>query len=244
MNCRDVEKFAHAYVDGEFADEERGAFSAHLEVCAKCKRSVRFVGAFSKRLKDALSVERAPAALLGRVKVALGHEAQRQRPSVTWWSLRLAPVAAAAVALFFVFAGDSGGDASLAEQTIYWHRQNKIPLDVQADSPEKVRAFFADKVPFAVRPPKLGIAGAKLVGARLTSLRGQPAAYLVYQVGNERISVFMVDPKVVRTLTEEGGDIRWRGHHGYNVGFTRSHGAGYAVASEMDPRRLVRLISY
>jgi anti-sigma factor RsiW len=245
MNCSDVEKFAHAYVDGEFADEERGAFSAHLEVCAKCRRAVRFVGSFSKRLKDSWTVERAPASLLGRVQNAIDEEEQRQRPSLKWWSLRLAPVAAmAAVALFFIFPGEQGGASSLAEQTVYWHRQNTLPLDVQAGNPDKVRAFFADKVPFAVHPPRLGIPGAKLVGARLTNLREHRAAYLVYQVGKERISVFVVDPKVVRALAEEGGNIRWRGHHGYNVGFTRSRGAGYAVASEMDPQRLIRLISH
>ncbi len=40
MNCQDIQKFAFTYLDGEFADHERGEFEEHLRRCPPCRTGI------------------------------------------------------------------------------------------------------------------------------------------------------------------------------------------------------------
>ena len=42
MNCQDVQKFIHAYLDGEFDEREWATLAAHLEQCSGCRRMAEF----------------------------------------------------------------------------------------------------------------------------------------------------------------------------------------------------------
>jgi anti-sigma factor RsiW len=246
MNCRDVEKFVHAYVDNEFGAEDQIAFCAHLQVCSACRRVVRFEEQFRRRLQECYGDERhpVPEPLRSNISQALLEEERRSRPSRRSLSWVIAPAAVAMAAAVVVFLARDTEFSSLAEQAVLTHRQ-QLPMDVRGKSNEEVRAFFRDKLPFAVHPPRL--AGAQLVGARLTDLQGQRAACLTYQLGDQRVSLFVVDPESVPSggrVTRVGQrDVHWRDQRGYNVALYKARGGTYALTSDMEPNRLVRLIS-
>jgi len=266
MNCQDVQKFIHAYLDGEFDEREWATLAAHLEQCSSCRRMVDFEERFRAALKRSLPPVAAPEALRASVGRALdAADAEEMKPPWTRrWAWRLIPAAAAAgliVAALFAkqreltpanfalhraaSAGREQGEM-LAEQSIEWHRL-QLPMDVKASSTEAVQRFFSDKVPFAVRPPGF-TRQARLAGARLANLREHQAVYLTYRVGDNRVSVFIFDPQAVPTA----GPVRrvgqrqvyWQDVHGYPVAMYRSGGTGYAVTSDMDPERLVQLIAH
>jgi anti-sigma factor (TIGR02949 family) len=255
MECRDVQGFLHAYLDGEFDEQERVAFAAHLSTCPRCREAARLERTLKQTIHRSVPAELdAPAGFEQRVRRAL--EAAESPPQ--HWAVRGARwlVPAAAAALLLVGAAVSkrrelGPEPGLAEQSIEWHRQSSIPLDVQGPSPETVRRFFSDKVPFAVRPPTIDRRRAQLMGARLANLREHQAAYLRYRVGGDRVSVFIFDsgsmpPTGLRQKRERAGrtNIRWHQLRGYSVGYFASGGTGYVVTSEMEPDRLVKLIAY
>jgi anti-sigma factor RsiW len=121
-------------------------------------------------------------------------------------------------------------------------------MDVTGPSPDTVRQFFSDKVPFAVRPPVFRQPDTRLVGARLANIFQHQAAYVVYRVGNRRVSVFIFDPD---TLRPEGSPMRvgdrevlWHRRRGYNVVIYSSRGTGYMVASDLERKQLVNLIAH
>jgi anti-sigma factor (TIGR02949 family) len=245
MDCQEVHKFVHPYLDGEFGEDDRVAFAAHLSGCEHCRRVVRFEEQFKEKLSTSANpLPTAPGRLRARVGSLLAEEtAREERRNRRRWTLRLVPALAAAAALAIALGVTlQGGQAppaeqQLAEQSVRWHR-TALPLDVTDSRGGKIRKFFRDKVPFAVRLPRLRNKNARLVGARLTQLRGQQAVYLTYQLGGQRVSFFVVDPRTLPSRRPQ-----WRGVQGYNVGTYVSGGTGYAVTSEMDRGRLVRLIS-
>lgn len=246
MDCRDVDKFVHAYLDGEFMEDDRVAFAAHVESCTRCRRLVRFEEGFKQRLRGCDLSERAPTRLQARIQSALDQEPAPAASGavVSWWRrpVWVALPAAAAAAVLVVMLVSPRDPTAVAEQSVQWHR-TQLPMDVQGQREEEVKRFFRDKVPFAVKFPRFRDPKAKLVGARLTNLREHQAVCLTYLVEGQRVSVFVVDP---RALSDVGARRQptWRGVRGYNVGMFVSGGTGYTVTSEMDRKNLVRLISY
>lgn len=250
MDCQEVHKFVHAYLDGEFAEDDRVAFAAHLAACEPCSRIARFEERFKEKLRSSETERGAPPRLRARVEGVLAQEAQQQQrlERRKRWTWRLVPALAAAavigalgITLGLRERSQAADPMTLAEQSVRWHRR-KLPLDVTDSHGDAIQRFFRDKVPFAVRLPRFANPNAKLVGARLTQLHGNEAVYLTYQVGKQRVSVFVVDPRALSGTQDRR--IHWRGVRGYNVGTFVSDGTGYAVTSEMDRGRLVRLISH
>ncbi len=249
MDCKETQKFIHAYLDGEFDEHDRVAMSAHLQGCEGCRKTARMEGAFRRTLKDLHQPVTAPPRLRAAVRQRLDVEDQAGRRKKIWrWVV--VPVAAAALVLVAVQVSWRllpAGEPNLAEESISWHRQS-LPMDVTGPSAAPVKRFFSNKVPFAVRPPRLDNPRAKLVGARLSNLGPKRAAYLVYTVNGHRVSVFITDPDTITATGNEihAGDRKMyhQGVRGYNVLKFVSGGTGYTVTSDMAPDRLVRLVSH
>jgi anti-sigma factor RsiW len=208
----------------------------------------RFEERFKERLNQAVSVEQAPSQLRARISKTLQQRQVEQARAARWrWGIRTAFPAAAA-ALLLVTIGVTWLDRTkddaprlVAEQSVDWHR-TELPLDVKASQEDRIRRYFRNKVPFAVRLPRLKDPNARLVGARLTQLRGHRAISLTYMVKGQRVSVFVVDPRALPAERQQ--QIEWRGVRGYNVGYFVDNDTGYAVTSDMDRRNLVKLISH
>jgi anti-sigma factor RsiW len=240
----------HAYLDGEFDEQERVAILAHLQSCERCHELVSFEQALREKVRCSLSEDTpVPETLKSRVHKALREVEEPERDS---WAVRglrwFIPAAAAAMLLVGVVISKRQNLRPanvLAESTIEWHRRNNIPLDVKASSPEAVKGFFSDKVPFAVRPPVFKQRRqVQLVGGRLANLREHAAAYLVYRVDGRRVSVFIFDSTALPAAQEQRQRVRWHRLRGYNVAVYSSGGTGYAVASDMAPEQMVHLIRY
>ena len=248
MNCLEVQKFIHAYLDGEFDEREWAAIRSHLDGCAACRRRAEFEERFRQVLKTNLCSSKAPPTLQARVVRAL-QSVDRQTGSKRRWALRLVPAAAAAAVLggVLVVKLRRHDDLAIVEQSVDWHRLH-LPFDVTGSSPEKIQRYFSDKVPFAVRPPVFQGEKAQLEGARLANLRERQAVYLGYKVNGRRVSVLVFDPDGVpvgEPQVQAGPRrVHWSGHRGYNMVTYTSGGTGYAVTSDMDPRGLVQLISH
>lgn len=254
MDCQETRKFLQAYLDGEFDDKESALISAHLTECQQCRELAGFEKHFRARLRASAPMVTAPVSLVARVRQARPGRSLNESWSSRWvW--RLIPAAAAVILILAVGVSrqlELAPQYSLAEQSVQWHRQ-QLPMDVAGPSFDAVRQYFSDKVPFAVHPPRFNEQLAKqplktnLVGARLSHLREHRAAYLTYQVGGQRVSVFIFDPQTMPLRGQikhvAGRDIYWQGLHGYNVAMFEDEGLGFAVASDMDTEHLVQLLS-
>lgn len=248
MNCKDIHKFVHPFIDGEFDEREEVAFSAHLTQCSACREIVAFEEAVKEKLKQTIVEAKAPQHLHERMRKRLDKE---EKISRNFWGFRWyiwAPALGASAALLLVVIGLKAGSSSekelpaIAQQSVRWHRI-ELPLDVKDSKGSQIQEFFRNKVPFAVKLPRINNPRARLIGARLTQLRGQQAVKLMYSIDGQGVSFFVVDPKSLPANIHER-KIYWQGLRGYNVGTFVSNGTGYTVTSEMNRRGLTRLISY
>lgn len=248
MDCKEVQRFLHAYLDGEFDDPERVAIAAHLEVCNSCREAAGFEEMFRDRVRAATERPTAPPWLRHKVVAALDRAERPRRwlAPVLRWGIPAVVAAVLAMGVGLVLQDDRSPGASYnddAQSITDWHRlQRQLALDVSG-APEAVRAYLRDKVPFPVRLPRNP--SAQLVGARLINLRQQPAALLVYQLGSERVSVVIFDPRRLPRPTTGVGrrNVVRRQVNGYDVYMYASGGTGYGVTSDMDRRRLIHFIN-
>ncbi len=261
MKCLQVQKYIHAYLDGELGQDTTTEVERHLDECGRCREQMEFEAAFIDQVRSGVEKHEAPASLVAGVRAALDDEKKRshRRRSVSM----LAGFAAAAGLVAVVWAGlwplmaGRGGDLPdippLEEQVVENVVKNP-PLELQRADASEVSECFRGKVAFAVEPPDLSGGGqAELVGARLYNVGDSDAAYIVYDVGGQLVTMQMFEAgrdalselpgaqKVARLPTKNGGYVTTT--RGYTVGVFTSRGVTYSLTSaDMDERAMATLI--
>jgi mycothiol system anti-sigma-R factor len=245
LRCAGISRFVDTYLDGEFAETDRAEFEGHLADCETCRGKVRVQAEWKAAIKAAAPREQAPAALRNRVARSIARES---KPMLSWraWAVRAMP-AAAAVGLIATFMISKVQWSPVAADLVAKHAKT-VPLEVSG-GPDQVRKWYADKVDFPVRVPQLcKEAQCPLRGGRLASVGDKPAAYLVYDVHGDKVSVFVFDASDMpietrRKTVIDNREVYFDQEHGYNVALFRDRGVGYAIASDLDQEQMVKLVS-
>ena len=242
LRCAGIQRFVDTYLDGEFAESDRHEFEAHLAGCEPCRHRVKVQAEWKVAVRAAAPREKAPAALRNRVQRSIAKESRgTQAKSWRSFATRVLPVAAAAGLVGSLMVARLSL-SPVAADLIAKHQRN-LPTEVSGSS-EQVKRWYADKVGFPVKPPSLCNA-CSLRGGRLAEVANQQAAYLVYDLNGNKVSVFIFDPASVslelpQRATVDNRDVYLDQEHGYNVAVFRNHGVGYAIAGDLDPTRCSR----
>ena len=242
FRCNEVDQVVDAFVDGEFAVEDRTAMEQHLVGCTGCARRLRSHAAIKAAVKEALPRPAMPSDLAHRVRVALADEVE-QSPGARARRLLWVALPAAAAAFVIGVAATYHGSSPVTEEAIATYR--RMPVEVRGSDAE-VRAWFANKVDFAVRPPRLP--QAELVGGRLAKMGDRQAAYLVYDISGDKVGVLMFDPRDLpmegaRHAQVGGREVYLDGQRGYHVASFRDQDLGYVFTSDIDESRMLELLS-
>jgi anti-sigma factor (TIGR02949 family) len=250
LRCAGIQRFVDCFLDGEFADRDKDEFEAHLAECDACRHKVRMQAEWKKQIKAAAPREQAPAALRNRIKRSIAKEAPPERLSWRRWAVRVMPVAAASGVLLTMIVSKVQW-SPVAADVIAKHQRmaaGNLPIEFSG-GPDQLKKWYADKVDFPVRVPQLcKQAACTLRGGRLASIGDKQAAYLVYDVNGDKVSVFIFDandlPIESRRKTVIGNrEVYFDQEHGYNVALFRDRGVGYAIASELDQDQMMKLVS-
>jgi mycothiol system anti-sigma-R factor len=245
LRCAGISRFVDTYLDGEFAETDRAEFEGHMNDCELCRGKVRVQAEWKQAIRAAAPREQAPAALRNRVARSIARES---KPMLSWraWAVRAMP-AAAAVGLVATFMISKVQWSPVAADVVAKH-QKMMPIEVSGGS-DQVKQWYVDKVDFPVRPPQLcRQAACPLRGGRLASIGDHQAAYLVYDVNGDKVSVFVFDandmPIETRRKTVIGNrEVYFDQEHGYNVALFRDRGVGYAIASDLDQEQMMKMVS-
>ncbi|TNE49942.1 MAG: hypothetical protein EP343_10455 [Deltaproteobacteria bacterium] len=97
MNCSEIRRFLHAYIDEEFGEREQIEFELHLRQCSHCRDEVNYYRALRRTLRQKLPSKVAPMRLENMIRDTLHTEEQIQRG---WLSFSMATVGAFCLALF------------------------------------------------------------------------------------------------------------------------------------------------
>jgi mycothiol system anti-sigma-R factor len=247
MTCDDVSNFLHSYLDGELDEAERVPIDRHLAGCARCRELVSFHSTVKTALRARMRRPQVPAGLRARISVALDRaDAVGEGPGRRRF-LRAMPVGAtvAAAAVVMIFLGgsmQSHADSPIVEEAIRAHEKN-LPIEV-GGTEEKVKSWMVGRVPVAMRLPRMR----GLVGGRMWHIDRREAAQLQYDVNGRRVTVIMFDAS---GLPMTGPSTRYvgrrqifvGGRRGYSVVWYRDRDVAYTFASDLDPDRMVELVS-
>ncbi len=251
MTCDDLEGLFHAYVDGEFSDDERADVEAHLAQCPGCRAAVQVERAFKERVRQSGREACAgnpgcPSQLRDSLHAALVHEDRSRRLAKAKMVVAYAGLAmGAAASLFFYLraAQEHRRAETLVNAAISYH-QHQLPLDVQDAQLPRIQSFLAGKVDFAPgRIPELH--NVAVIGARLSHLADRQAAYVAYGTPQRRIGLFVFDAP---DLTISGGrrisdrEVMLANQRGYNVAIWKDREIAYSLVSDLDEQQLLELV--
>lgn len=244
MTCAEIRESVDAYLDGEGSDQHRRDFETHVETCSPCQLQTQeekhLHAGLRAKLKDL--PDDVPEALRWRIEQALAKERQamtsavRRRRALAF-AMGGTAMAAAATILWIQAQSVERTDPALVEAVLRSHQRN-LPMEVASDNPENVRGWFRGKVDIPVRPLRPYKKAARLVGGRVSHVRDQDAAQLVYDVSGHKVSVLIFDPRGLRLDARpprkpvQKRDVRFEGRSGYNIALFQHRGLGYAVTAE------------
>jgi len=254
LDCREIESFLPAYVDGEFDAYERAEVESHLADCAGCQHAVRMQAALKDAVKRA-ALAIAPIELRHSVQLALRDE---ELPGSRWDAVlhnpRAVGLAAAAVgaAVWFLAGGMSHPlftrHSGLVDDTVAMHMRG-LPLDYAATDVGSVQQWLQGHLDFAARVPRFR-QGPALQGVRLSQLHSRPAAVLSYsipQADGRRVSLFIVDdpddadpPGTARRVADR--QVWLSRSRGYNVVSWRNEEIVYQLISDLDEGDVLQLV--
>ena len=262
MRCGEVNKFIHAYVDGEFEARELGRLEEHLQGCTSCRQLAHFEGWFIDGLRRSVPRPRAPVQLRSRIlaeiqraPVAPGRGLMRWQPALPTPRLAVSVSAAAACLAAFLWwdpALTQAPPEAPMRETFALHR-SRPPVEVRGPNDKDIQRWYHDKLPFAVDVlplHRLGPVPISLVGGRLSHVREHAAAHLIYDLAGTPLSVMVYRAPELRPprrsraamIGQRRGHIRGEG--GLSMLTFRKGDVTYTVTSALPPNQIIELVSY
>jgi anti-sigma factor RsiW len=191
MTCAWVGKIG-LYVDDELPREAQEQVAAHLTGCAECAAAAAEQLALKHVTRVAANRFSAPPEL----HAALYRQLHPRADVGRWWTwgISLASVVLA-FALGLSLGSKPAGRNPLVAELIDQHviaLSSLNPVDVISEDRHTVKPWFQGKLPFTFNLPELAGSNFRLIGGKLVYLQQTPAAELLYQAGQHKISVFVV----------------------------------------------------
>jgi anti-sigma factor RsiW len=210
MNCEHMDLLLSAYVDGVAVPEDHRDVEAHLRTCQACREEVEAQRAMRQTMAayGRMTADLAPPGLATRISATLA--AERSPALVAGWGFRLSAFAAAAVVVLAlgavalpVVTGRS--TVVLAAQLALDHLKcfTIEPHDhgesvTVAEAQTELRREYGWDLPVS---PDAGAVEGRLVAVRRCIYGDGRAAHLLYTVGGQPVSLFIL-PGVERPTAE------------------------------------------
>lgn len=217
MTCDEFVRAIDAYLDDELSVVDILRVHAHLLACEFCPRVMESEGTLHSLIADDAARDQPPGSLRERIiqrVVAEAEVAPFGKPSeartgrTPFAALSALLSAAALVGLLLTVSLLSDGRrppdvaplaAELAAKHLLYSGARGSALQMRTSEPTEMIRWMERRVGLSLRVPRLEQAGGRLVGGRVSSLADAPAAYLLYDWGGRRISLF-----VTRSVPDAG----------------------------------------
>jgi anti-sigma factor RsiW len=245
VNCEEIQRVLHGYVDGELDLVRNLEIEQHLQACSVCSGTVNQHLALRSVLRDPGLYQRAPATLEARLRASLPRPRQ---PRIAFPVLALRLVGVAAALAFVALLGWGAGrlrssvprEEMLARAVVAGHirsLQASHLLDVISDDKHTVKPWFTRQVDFGPTVETLADQGYALLGGRLDYLDDKQAAAVVYQRRKHIINLFMWP-----TPSQADEPTRALTRQGYHLLHWSRAGLTYWVISDLNEQELQQFV--
>jgi anti-sigma factor RsiW len=203
MNCNEARHHWNLYHDSEGDAELHFQIGEHLAVCPDCAAWFSQQSRLESLLAEKLGSQPPTPELWDQVLSRCG--LAQPAPARRW--LWLAGVAACAAALLVAalwyghFSRASPPD--LAKLTAEWHQRlvdGEETVQFHSQSDQIVETYLKERVAFPVRCPPRKNAGFAVQGAGVCKRAAQPIAYLVGEVEETPVSIFILPAESLATF--------------------------------------------
>lgn len=231
MNCSEIRRFAHAYIDGEFDAGERALFEQHVSECSSCREDIQGLSVFGKALRKRAAAPRLSADARSRITAKV--HAEMHRSSRRFFLMPASAAAAVILALgaFFIYQGWQAPSelSHIVDESIAAHEAS-LPSEVEG-SGEAIKGYLASQEEVAPEPPLQETEKTHLLGVRLTRVGKDRALLYRYLHDGRNISVVQL-PRALPA----GADLpRPAANESPRVVFTGARN-GHAVTTFESPR--------
>lgn len=248
MTCQELVRTLDPYLDDELSVMETLRVQGHLICCEPCRKAAESEALLhSMILADAVEDE-APLRLRERILERVSAEpavfpGAPSRPR-RWVFPRAFLAAAAAVGLLagvLLIPGGKGleGLSPLTAEVVAKHLLYGgagTALEMTTSQAPLMAAWLERRLGFPVKVPLLARPGERLVGGRVSSVADLPAAYLLYERGGHRTSLFIarsldLAPSGVTRRVVEGEEFYLAALRGIDLVWWEDGELLYAAAS-------------
>jgi len=243
MNCSECRLALHAHLDDELEVVNARTVEEHLETCTACTAESAALRALGERLRAHAERPEPPVGFEERLRASLRASLRDDavdgappaaRPVRRMRLAAFVPLAAAALLLAW-FAGFETGRPGARErsldQLVALHVRSTNPsgaIEVASSDRHTVNPWFQGRVPFGVGARDFAEQGFALVGGRVETLDGEPAAALVYRHGPHVVTV------VVARTSGADAEPTTSPAAGYRIARWRTAGLERVVVTDVD----------
>jgi hypothetical protein len=239
MTCDEARRHWNLYHDSEGDAELHFRIGEHMAICPDCAQWFDQESRLEHLVAERLRSAPATPELWDRILVKSG--LARPKSSRRWMILvSVAACAASVAAIWFGIAAHAPASrgADLAELTASWHERlvdGREPVPFRSESDLEVERYLRSRVSFPVRCPPRQDAGFAVRGTGVCTLANQPAAYLVGQVGEAPVSIFVLPSASLDAFPHLREELRREKTH-------RCHEGSYEMAVSVIDRNVVLVI--
>ena len=255
MNCSEVREYIFAFLDNELDSTLSLEMQHHIEHCPLCARECEIENVVLQQLAHKLQqADDVPvfdeSTMLRLIRAKRTVPTLNRRTTRRNWMLATGVTIAAAL-LFAVtlFIANRLRDAdripfadALVDDFDHFVTEAK-PLQIVSADVNEVSDWLRDRTTLAVNVPIVDSATATLMGGRKCKINGIPAAFVMYRVGDEMVSVVALkesDEALVRMKrVDRDGQTHWIDHcRGHTVLACRRGELIYAIVSRLTEKSL------
>lgn len=245
MGCELWQTKIDAYLDSELESAELSQLDSHLRTCPSCAAEA-LRGVQLKRMAH-IAGKRYTASPEFRKKV-LGQI--QAKPAAARWSWLRVPQFAAAAAVIAVALLLWNHNTQMRERQQVLAQLADIhvttlasanPVDVVSTDRHTVKPWFQGKLPFSFNLPELQGTPFALLGGRMAYFEHAPAAQLLFQYQQHKISVFIVQE--TPELDRELGSAALARQLSFNFEYWESNGLCYVAVGDAEAANIGKLVT-
>lgn len=244
MSCEVCHDRLDAYLDSELASNEMAKLESHLRGSAVCAADA--LGRMQVKRATQLAGKRYTPSPEFRRKVMAQIQARPLRP---WAWMRVPQFAAAAAAIVLaVLLWNHNAQTRERQQALAQLADIHVAtlaspnaVDVVSTDRHNVKPWFQGKLPFSFNLPELQGTPFTLAGGRVAYFEHAPAAQILFQYQQHRISVFIMQetPEIERELGN-AGLVR---QLSFNFEYWDSGGLCYVAVGDAEAANIGKLVT-
>lgn len=259
MTCSEARQYIFAFLDNELDSALSLEVQQHIEHCPLCARECEIENVVRKQLTGKLQqADDIPvfdeSTLVRCIRSEPAAPAPTRQIRLRNWKL-VAGVAIAASLLFAVtlFVADRIGEAdrvsfadALVDDFEHFVTEAK-PLQIVSADATEVSEWLRDRTALAVNVPSIDSAMGTLLGGRKCNINGVAAAFAMYRVSDEMVSVVVLrdsdEALAHMQRIDRNGHTHWVDHcRGHTVLACRRGELIYAIVSRLTEEAMTPLM--